>query len=390
MGCSACASGGTCSACNSGYRLNGGSCTACGANCDQCGAGSCITCSSGAVMISGACYVCTDLTQQGSTGCTSCTSSGTRVECSACAAGYYLDPATKACATCASKFVNSVLCNYDKPLQCSNDADPTLTSRYYLINNQCVQNTNRCKDMANAAGQCSSCYFSALEGYYSLLSGACTLCNVVGCASYSTTCQCLSCQNGYQFINNQCIACQSLHCNRCQTSVTACETCAVAYGRLSSACQLCQPANCNNCDGDSSVCAQCNTGFYLSGGQCYNCQANCDSCLSSTQCNVCANGYYRQTNGRCKALPSNCVSIDNATLNSNVGACKRCRYGYILLDGNCYPCGLSLFNVILWLLSCSCAAIDTVPITTYSSRTNLSWPSSCRSYFSWYSLYDIR
>lgn len=221
-GCSACVAGGTCSGCFTGYRLNAGVCTACGANCDQCTAGACTACSIGAVMISGACYICTDISQQGSTGCISCVASPTRVECTSCGNEYYLNPTTKACETCSSKFPNSILCDYDRPFQCSDDTDPVLTNRYYLVSNQCVQNTNRCKDMANAAGQCSSCYFSALDGYYTLSAGVCTLCNVVGCATYSRNCQCLSCLSGYQFINNQCIACQSLHCSSCQTSVTAC------------------------------------------------------------------------------------------------------------------------------------------------------------------------
>lgn len=296
-------------------------------------------------MISAVCYACTDNSQQGTVGCISCYSSGTRVMCTACSDGYYLDASVSKCFTCSSKFSNSILCNFNIPLQCSNDASATLTSRYYLVSNQCVHNTNNCKDMINVAGQCSSCYFSAATGYYSLSAGVCTLCNVVGCSTYSSTCQCLSCQNGYQFINNQCIACQTLHCYKCQASVTACEACAVSYGRLSSACQLCQPSNCYNCDGDNTVCAVCNVGYYLNSGQCYQCQAHCASCTSNTQCTSCSAGYFLQTNGRCKTLPSNCQSIDNTTLGSNVGSCKRCNYGYILLDGNCYPCSLSIFNV---------------------------------------------
>lgn len=247
--------------------------------------------------------------------------------------------------TCTSKFPNSVLCTFDKPLQCSNDAHPTLSNRYYLIGNSCVSNTRLCKGMADTSGTCSTCYFEATGGFYSLSSGSCVLCNVAGCNSYSPTCQCLGCSDGYQFINNQCIACQTLHCNRCQTLVTACETCTLAYGRLSSACQLCQPAHCSNCDGDSTVCAVCDDGYFLSNGACFRCQDNCLRCQSGTVCRVCTAGYYLQANGRCKTLPSNCISIDTSSLGSSVGSCKRCSYGYILLEGNCYPCGLSVFNV---------------------------------------------
>jgi hypothetical protein len=239
-----------------------------------------------------------------------------------------------------------------------------LTSRFYLANNTCVANANNCKDMQDSSGNCASCYFDAVRGYYSLTNGVCTLCYVAGCSTYSASCQCLSCLNGYQFINNQCIACQSLHCHVCQVSVTACQQCAPAYGRLSSACQLCQPSNCYNCDGDNTVCATCNTGYYLSAGNCYQCQQNCLSCISNKQCTACAPGTYLQANGRCKTLPANCISIDNSTLISNIGSCKRCAYGYILLEGNCYPCGVSLFNVLLGVFRCNCATATTARTTT--------------------------
>ena len=230
-GCSTCSDASTCTACSATYRLNVAACTSCTANCDVCTASACTTCSAGAVLVGVTCHVCTDTTQQGSIGCTTCTTTGTRIECTVCAAGYYLDPATKACATCSSKFPNSILCTFDAPLQCSNDAHATLTSRFYLVGNQCVANTNNCKDMLDNTGACSVCYFTQAEGYYSLIGGVCTLCNVAGCLTYSSTCQCLSCNSGFQFINNQCNSCQSLHCSVCQASVTACQSCDVAYGR---------------------------------------------------------------------------------------------------------------------------------------------------------------
>lgn len=95
-GCSSCP-GGTCTACLTGFYLTTPTCSACGPNCAVCTAGGCSVCSSGAVIISGSCYLCTALAQQGSVGCTACYSTATRVECSACAGGYFLNPATKKC-----------------------------------------------------------------------------------------------------------------------------------------------------------------------------------------------------------------------------------------------------------------------------------------------------
>lgn len=381
VGCTTCSSSTVCTACTSGYRLTAPSCTACASYCLTCTAAGCSACNSVSGLVGTVCYLCTDPAKQGSTGCTSCVGTALRTECTSCSAGYYLNAATKACVACSTTWPNSILCSSSAPLQCSSDSNAVLTSRYYLVGSTCVANTNNCKSMLNNLGQCSSCYFTAATGYYTLTPArVCSLCSVTGCLTYSSTCQCLSCRDRYQFINGQCIACQNLHCYKCQASVSACEQCAPSYGRMSSACVLCQPTNCQNCDGDNTACAICNTGFYMSGGRCYTCQSNCLTCLSNTQCTSCAVGTYLQANGRCKTLPSNCIQIDATTLASAVGSCKRCDYGYILMEGSCYPCSISLFNVPLPALSSASATPTTAPTTTRSSPTpppsSSPWPSS--------------
>ena len=200
--------------------------------------------------------------------------------------------------------------------------------------------------MADTSGNCASCYFDSTFGYYTLSGGACALCNVAGCASYSTSCQCLTCQPGYQFINSHCVACQNLHCTDCQKSISSCQGCATGYGRLSSACILCTMSNCVNCDGDSTVCQTCANGYYLSGGMCYSCQSSCVTCLSNTVCLACTAGYYLQSNGRCQRLPTHCQQVDSNYISNVVAVCKVCTYGYIAMNGNCYPCSTALFNVI--------------------------------------------
>jgi hypothetical protein len=128
--------------------------------------------------------------------------------------------------------------------------------------------------------------------------------------------------------------------------VQSCEACASGYGLLSSACILCTNSNCQNCDGDYTECSICNNGYYLNSGSCYRCQSNCLTCSSSTSCSICAGGYYLQANGRCQLLPSNCLLVDPNYISSSVAVCKKCKYGYQVLSGNCYPCSQSLFNVI--------------------------------------------
>jgi len=326
-GCSSCNTLATCLSCGLGYRLTSPTCTACSANCLTCTGSGCTGCNQLSGLILGVCYLCTDGTHQGSAGCQTCTSSPSRIICTSCGNGYFLNSNNQQCVACTSIFANSILCNSTNVIQCSNDNSNTISSRYYLVSNTCILNINNCKDMLDLTGKCSSCYSTyTLTG-----SNICSICNVAGCLTYSTTCQCLSCQNGYQFINNQCIICQNQYCYQCQASVSACEICAPLYGRMSSACQKCQPLNCYNCDGDNTVCAVCSSGYYLSGGLCYKCQTNCLSCLSNIQCTSCVATTYLQSNGRCKTLPSYCLQIDNTTLSSAVGSCKRCQYGYILL-----------------------------------------------------------
>jgi len=221
-GCISCTSLASCTTCAQSYRISAGSCIVCSSYCLVCTAAGCTTCNALSGLISLVCYLCVDTTKQGSIGCLTCTSTVTRIVCSSCAPGYFLNIATGACVQCSVQYANSILCNSSTPTQCSNDNAAILTSRYYLVSNLCVANTNNCKDMRDSTGKCSSCYFTS-GAYYTLsATNICTICNVAGCLTYSTTCQCQSCQNGYQYINNQCIGCQNLHCYKCQASISSC------------------------------------------------------------------------------------------------------------------------------------------------------------------------
>lgn len=97
------------------------------------------------------------------------------------------------------------------------------------------------------------------------------------------------------------------------------------------------------------MCKKCVDGYYLSSGSCFLCQTNCLLCESNTKCTKCASTHYLQTNGRCKAKPSNCIEVDSRYLSDNVAVCKKCAYGYQVLEGNCYPCSHSLYNVTICL-----------------------------------------
>lgn len=155
-------------------------------------------------------------------GCLSCFTNATTslIKCTNCLSGYFLTY-LNTCVSCSSIFSNSILCTSNQPLQCANDSHPTLNKRYYLVNNQCIANTNQCKIMKNTQGHCSECYFQS-GMFYQLANNACVRCNLPGCATYSTTCSCLACLSGYQLVNSQCVACQNLHCSICQSDIKSC------------------------------------------------------------------------------------------------------------------------------------------------------------------------
>lgn len=161
LGCSTCSTSGvttSCSVCSTGYRLSGSTCVACAANCLQCTASACTNCATGFGLVGGSCYSCTTALYGGTAGCQVCSVSGGTIACSKCADSYYLTISNN-CATCTSRFPNSILCTNSVALQCQNDYAVNLASRYYLISNQCIANTKRCKVMKNTIGDCSSCYF---------------------------------------------------------------------------------------------------------------------------------------------------------------------------------------------------------------------------------------
>lgn len=184
VNCASCSTASTCTNCSAGYYLSTSTCLACSQNCLQCTGPSCTTCNSQSGLISGVCQLC-------STGCISCTSDSVSVHCTACSGGYYLNANTRSCVSCASTFPNSILCSQTGAQQCSQDSNPTLTARYYLMSGSCVQNIHSCKDMLDSLGNCATCYFDSLVGFYTLTSGSCVRCNVNGCSNYSSICQCL-------------------------------------------------------------------------------------------------------------------------------------------------------------------------------------------------------
>lgn len=172
--------------CSQGFRLSVSTCIACSANCLQCSNTACTTCATGYGLVSGSCYACTNPTYGGTPGCLACSVVTSVIKCSQCSDGFFLS-GVGTCTSCSAAFPNSLYCTSTRPLQCLNDYSPVLASRYYLINNLCVANVNKCKVMSNSQGLCSSCYFQS-GAYYQLVNSVCVACVQTGCSTFSSTC----------------------------------------------------------------------------------------------------------------------------------------------------------------------------------------------------------
>src|SRR3990167_7254783 len=62
----------------------------------------------------------------------------------------------------------------------------------------------------------------------------------------------------------------------------------------------CTQSSCNFCYANQrSNCTSCTSGYYLSGGWCYTCGSNCNSCSSYSYCYSCNTGYQMSSSGEC-------------------------------------------------------------------------------------------
>ena len=143
---------------------------------------------------------------------------------------------------------------------------------------------------------------------------------------------CNACSPGYD-LNTTCSLsfCMINYCASCLTMST-CSECISGF-TLSSDNTTCTTncssihANCLLCSG--STCTYCTSGYKVEGSSCSKaCSvANCDTCLSTTQCGSCADGYLPSSDKTscvmaCKV--DNCVTCASTSSTS----CSACESGY--------------------------------------------------------------
>ena len=146
---------------------------------------------------------------------------------------------------------------------------------------------------------------------------------LTGCNNYDySTCTCSTCASGYKKEDGTCVT-----------------SCSSGYTTYSAHTGYCCPAHCESnhtISGNSCVCTACDAGYKLEGGACVACPA-VDHCASSTsydstcKCTSCATNYTK-VNGTC---------YPKCTNNSNCAATEFCAFPNATLDdqgdGACVP-----------------------------------------------------
>ncbi|KAL4482199.1 hypothetical protein ABPG72_017980 [Tetrahymena utriculariae] len=313
--------------------------------------------------------------------------------CSSC---YKNDPLS--CITCAqgkSLFVSTCVDS------CPPDISiPSLDSNKNNICSPCQQPCLTC-DLKNRCKSCISgflfiadqqmCVTQCPDGYFlpSATSNYCQRCGDICKTCSQSSYNCLSCIDGYYFVQdpvlgNQCSICDS----RCQTCTgplnTQCINCQTQGGVVlfnpqgteycSNTCdevpgyylgydsnQKLKCINCApNCSGCNSLnpdsCTSCVQGYTIIEGICSACDSSCYNCNGITQYNCiqcseqsyllnnqciqqCPEGYFSQTDinqgvqiNSCQKCPSSCSSC------TSLISCNLCNLGYFLSNNQCLQC----------------------------------------------------
>ncbi|KAL4469881.1 hypothetical protein ABPG72_011102 [Tetrahymena utriculariae] len=384
--CQTCNNPSSCSTCIQGYYFNGNQCTQCDSSCLSCtgqGASKCDICKNSyyiSISQNNLCVSECNLTQpqyidqtnpnqfycrQCQSICQTCSS---QQNCTSCIPGYYLyqnqciqcdvscksctGPGPNNCSVCSQQgyyisIQQNNLCLPQCDLSQAQYIDSSNSSQLFC--RKCLASCQKCND-----GQ--SC-FTCLQGYY-LANNICNKCDS-SCASCKGASQsdCLICNQNYFILvkqNNicvpQCDLSQSQFIDNSNPLQLYCMTC-------KSSCQTCI---------NSTNCTSCTQGYYLNGSICFQCDSSCLSCTgpSSSDCIVCAqSGDYISLN-----LNKNCVAscdtsqaqyIDAVTnpqqpfcrqcgilcqTCSDSQSCTACIQGYYLQGSQCFACDPSCLS----------------------------------------------
>lgn len=343
--CETCASKTTCAVggCKQYFALaSATSCVACSANCATCTSATvCTFCKTGFGKKANACVACpsncnkcdTDNTKCDAGNCAAGFSRATNGNCVACKAtattGVNWNPA--AAGKCQSCTTNCATCTADGKCSagnCSNGNKVTKTLGNYFVtaSKSCAACTAGCSKCTTAdSNKCDvgGCF----NGYSRQAAGTCIACAVGA---------------GYNFLADKCTQCDA-NCKTCQDNTKCgagqCNSGYVLDGV--SKCQTCDVTGCATCilatrTGAGKKCSTCKPGYYkddaispvpASFTTCTQCDANCNSCKNTYQCNnnSCNTGYLLADNGKCVKCENkgSCAANNNyVPSTNNAGTCN--------------------------------------------------------------------
>ena len=342
--------GTTCSACKSGFFLDGTACAAVDPlipNCDTYSSAIlCSSCSSG-YLISTDNKSC--VANPGDSNCVAYS----YVSCAACSAGFvkvlngYLTGLRAVDSSAGSLALAATVVSW------------SLSGDNVLAQTACeTALASNCLSFDAGVNVCNACN----AGYFITEAKLCEQYPeepIANCQDYSSVTTCIRCIAGHYFKSSVCTAipADSLkdNCtkyNNASSNIT-CVECSSNHYLSSNSCKERDKSkdnkivNCATKSSTSDKCAACNTNFYLTddGLECLSAHANCANYNSinsggTLQCNKCEDGFYLKTNTAADADPkTECLAgeVDNCAQYQSGSAtvCSTCKNGFIQESAAC-------------------------------------------------------
>lgn len=182
---------------------------------------------------------------------------------------------------------------------------------------------------------------------YQDASGLCQPCYYRCLTCQDGTQNCTSCNEEYYMdsASGSCLPCVK-GCSACSSS-TDCELCNEGF-------YLTDNGTCEVCVVGGAICtvsitSSCQPTYFMLSGICARCLANCSICTGPTTCNECIEGYYLVNSTVCTPCGSNCIACNSSS------QCQSCTIGYYPVSGSnsCAKCAGS-GNIIYSVASVSC------------------------------------
>jgi hypothetical protein len=325
------------------------SCKPCISNCKTCtNSQNCETCMNSYYRLasedSAACYsTCPDGFYPEGSECVpcymeNCTLCRSNIECIICDSSYYLSSVTLTCLPCID---NCDICTTQSDcLQCSpsyyiNSSDDDVVCVLDCTEKciECSINTrcNICEDGYYILSQVNydTCEKGCPEGYYEskLDAWKCIECTY-GCKSCLTSSICTSCIDGYILEGDSCVCSEGYYMEStthiCQACPMYCKACEISKSckecSSNTVCTFCEDGYYILTENDFDMCVRvCPVGYYESRSDpwtCKECPYLCKSCLSSSRCTSCIEGYVLDGDS--------CVCSEGYYMESTTNICKPC------------------------------------------------------------------